>query len=244
MRLAVKTIKQGLTVLFVAVLGLVLASSYQVIARQFSETVELKRGDYVFEVPRENSLSNDGLLDWFRRLPGLDDGSRSTLVRYTDQEIQRQVPSYRIGDMRFRDDIGVLVEVLNDREIADYQHSETYTDLGDLWRDQGSYKNRRIEPDEKEGWYRVYREIEYPKTWALLSTYPDETISVPKIVSEFWVARCLMLGPKENRIPSCTTHFMIDDIFIGFSISDYNLAVLPELKEFFKPQVTSWIQES
>lgn len=244
MRLAVKTIKQGLTILFVAVLGLVLASSYQVIARQFSETVELKLGDYVFEVPRENSLSNDGLLDWFRNLPGLDDGSRTALFRFKGTEIEKHVEEYKAEINHLRDDVTVLIQLVTPEEIQRTNNPETFAELGDLWRGQGSYKNRRIEPDEKEGWYRVYREIEYPKTWALLSTYPDEAISVPKIASKFWMAHCLLLGPRENRVPSCDSRFLVDDFYIEFSISDYNLAVLPELKEFFKSEITSWIKES
>jgi len=203
---------------------------------------ELRLGRYVFHVPEDNAVTKE-IPVWLKLIPGMDDGSRSALIRFKGNEIKKSILSYSVENNQFHDDIEALLMVLTPEEKQRY-HSPQYSQLESLWYSNGSYKKRRVELNKDYGWYRVYREIEYPKSWAYLNQYPDANITVPKEPLDFWVAHCLLLGPVGAKSISCKSFVMIDDIVIEFSISDYNLPVIEEIRGFLKSTIVGWIVET
>jgi len=203
------------------------------------DLVQLSLGHYIFEVPRKYDMSNSIPL-WLRWLPGLDDGSSSALFRFENVEVRDSVGGYTLTGTPDRDNIRILVSVLTPEEIRRYQDPEIFSDLGDLWRGQRRYQGRKVEPYGANGWHKVYSALEYPDAWTLLNQYPDEQRPVPNTTLEFWIAHCRKGGP--DRRVRCKSHFLIDDIQIEFRISDYNLGVIGEVKDFLQDKVTSWIK--
>lgn len=209
------------------------------------DTTELRLGHYLLEVPKKNVMSSNTIPNWLRWLPGLDDGSKSMLFRFQDREVKQHVPGYKYSeDKRFRDDIEILVMVLTPEEVARYRNPETYSELGKLWRSEGSYKDRKVEPYDEAGWYKVYRGLEYPNIWALLNRYPDSSKPLPSDPLEFLVAHCVESKPKDGRLASCGTYELIDDLVIEFDVSDYNIAVINDVREFLRATVQGWIKKS
>ena len=226
----------------VMMLGLVLFAGCSIRVEAREHLVELQLGSYKLEVPRKNDMSSS-IPDWLLWLPGLDDGSRSALFRFDFHEVQESIPEYQYGGVRFRDDIGFLVEVLTHEEVKAYQNPETFNQLGDLWRSKGSYRDRKVEPHQSiNGLYKVYRDFEYPGEWTLLDRYPDQELPLPELTSDFLVAHCGMLGPKDDTQASCLTFFLLDDIYIQFDMVGYNLKLIKEVKSLLRNTVKSWIK--
>ncbi len=237
-----KATKLMVNSLLTLILGMFFLAGYRVSEQQPDENiVEVRLGCHMLEVPRKNVVSN-GVPAWLRWLPGLDDGSNSALFRFFDHEVQEYVSGYQIGEVRFRDDIEIIIIALTTEDVNGYQNPKTFSQLGDLWNMQGSYRERRMEPHRSNGWYKVFREVEYPYSWALLNRYPDPHSPLPDSTSEFWVAHCLMLGPKKDPQPSCTSHFLVDDFLVEFSISEYNIEKIDKVKAFLRSEVESWIK--
>ena len=215
----------------------------QAINYALSDVVQIKLRKHTFLIPKHIAMERGRVIpDWLVNLGGLDDGSSTTLFRFDDEEIKANVPSYQVaGDNQFKDDIEGLIIALTPEEIGRYKDPDTYAQLGDLWRGSGSYKNRKVESAEMPGWYKVYREVEYPNSWMLVNQFPDPKKPVPDQVSDFWVASCLMLGPEDKRSGSCRTYELIGDIVVEFSVSDYNLPVLDNIRNFVRGQVLEWM---
>ena len=222
----------------IALAGLALGSR-DVLAYNDKDFEELRLGRYVLRVPESNAVSSSSP-SWFRWIPGLDSDERSALIRFWSEEVTTAVPSYRTADRRFQDDIEVLLIVLNPEEVRRY-HDPQFAQLEELWYGRGSYKNRIIEFDQSYGLYKVYRKVEYPRSWAYLNRKPDPKAGVPKQTSDFWVANCLLLGPKEEKIASCRSYGLLGNIVLEFNISDYNIPVLEEVRSFLIESVQSWI---
>lgn len=225
-------------ILAVAVFGV------QIITYALSDIVKIKLREHVFLITKHIALERESVMpDWLLNMSGLDDGSNTTLFLFDDHEVKANVPSYQTAsDNQFKDDVEGLIIALTSQEVSNYKNPETYAQLGDLWRGTGSYKNRRIEPAEMPGWYKVYRTVEYPNSWMLVTQFPDSKKPIPSQVSDFWIASCLMLGPKGKRNGSCRTYELIDDIVIEFSVSDYNLPILDEVRQFLRSKVLEWKQ--
>lgn len=206
-----------------------------------SESVALWLGDYHLEIPVKNAVSGS-LPGWMTELIGLDDSSNSVLVRFDDIAIKEKVSGYKITENEFLDDIEVLLAVLSSEEIIRYTDSQ-HSAYEDLWYSKNSYENRLVELDENFQWHKVFRKIEYPYSWAYLNQYPDSSRNIPTHPQDFWIAHCLRMGPKNKQSVSCKTHLLINDILVEFDISDYNLEVLNEIKNFLRSNVESWIIE-
>ncbi len=234
-----KKITLSIIIVVVAVFGI------QAIIYALSDVVQIKLRQHTFLIPKHNALERESVMpDWLLNMSGLDDGSNTTLFLFDDKEIKASVPDYQVAsDNQFKDDIEVLMAALISKEISDYQDPHTYAELGDLWQATGSYKDRKVEPAEIPGWYKVYRAVEYPNGWTLLNQFPDPEKPMPEQVSDFWIAKCLIQGPKGKRQGRCTTYEMMGDIFLEFSVSDYNLPALDELRDFIKTKVQEWKQE-
>ncbi|WP_155400604.1 hypothetical protein [Vibrio nigripulchritudo] len=228
--------------IFVIVLTVTFGS--QAITYALSDVVEIKLRQHTFLIPKHVAMDRESVMpDWLLNMSGLDDDSSSTLFRFDDQEVKASVPTYQVAsNNQFADDIEVLMTALTPEEFNAYIDPNDHTMIRDLWQAKGSYTSRKVEPAEIPGWYKVYRTVEYPNSWALLNQYPDSEKQVPETTQDFWVAHCLMLGPKDKRVGSCRTHVLIGDIVVEFSISDYNLHLLDEIKAFVKSQVQEWKQ--
>lgn len=209
-----------------------------------ADLVHLYLGDHEFRIPEENALT-EPLPIWLRWLPGLDDGSRSALLVMRADELGKNIPGYQTSDGRYRDDITVRIAALTPVEQQRYRNSRLRSQLADLWFGRGSYHSRRVEPVPGERLYKVYRSIEYPRSWALLKEYPDPTKPLPKAPLDFWIAHCLAGGRpigETGKGVTCRSHVLADDILIEFSVSDYNLPVIEDVRGFLKAKVLEWKQ--
>ena len=233
-----KKIVISIITVFVVVFGV------QAITSVLSDTVKVQLRNHTFLIPKHIAMERESVVPiWLLNMSDLDDGSSTTLFRFDDIEIQKHIPSYKIApDNQFQDDIEGLIIALTSEEVSRYKTPNAYAQLGDLWRTTGSYHHRKIEPAEMPGWYKVYREVEYPKSWALLSRYPDSKQPIPEQTQDFWIAHCLLLGPAGKESGSCGTYKLIDDVVIEFHVSDYNLHLLDEIKGFVVTQVRKWKQ--
>jgi len=238
-----KPIKLAANTVCVLVLGLGFLTAFKGDVLEVSEDyVEFRLGHYNLEIPRKNVISNS-IPSWLRWLPGLDDGSNSALFLFKDREIKGSIPGYKYTKFSFRDDIEILAMILTPEEINRYKNPETYSQLGDLWRNEGSYSDRKVEHYGSNGWYKVYRAIEYPHSWALLNRYPETENPLPESTLEFWVAHCLEFHPNDGKHVSCTSHVLFDDILIEFDISEYNIVVINEIRNYLQITVKNWIKE-
>ncbi|MGD8177449.1 hypothetical protein [Marinimicrobium sp. ARAG 43.8] len=224
-------------VILVAVFGA------QAITYAVSDVVRIKLRQHTFLIPKHIAMERESVMpDWLLNMSGLDDGSSTTLFKFDDQEIKANVTGYQVdSDNQFKDDVEGLIIALTSEEVGRYK-DPSYAQLSDLWQRTGSYKNRKVEAAEMPGWYKVYRAVEYPNSWALLSRFPNSDKPIPDQPQDFWIASCLMQGPEGKRNGRCRTYELIDDIAVEFSISDYNLHLLDEIREFIRSQVREWKQ--
>ena len=217
----------------------------QAITHALSDVVQIKLREHTFLIPKHNAMERESVMPaWLLNMSGLDDGSSTTLFKFDDQEIRENVAGYRAAsDNQFKDDIEGLIIALTPQELNDYKSPEMYAQLSDLWKGEGSYKDRKVEAAQIPGWYKVYRAVGYPNGWMLVNQLPDSEKPVPNLVTDFWVADCLMQGPEGKRNGRCRTYELIDDIVVEFSVSDYNLPVLDKVRRFIRGQVLEWKQE-
>jgi len=204
----------------------------------------LRLGKYTFHIPKENAMTN-GVPVWLRWMPGLDDGSRSALFMIEASTLGGEIPGYRQRDGLYEDDIEGLLMVLTPEEVGRYRDSSRYYVLVDLWYRQGSYRERKVEPYGSSGWYKVYRRVEYPRSWVLLTAYPDPAKPLPENQRDLWVASCLELNRPAGQTGkgvSCRGKILFDDIVVEFHISDYNLPVIDQVRDFLKARVLEWKQ--
>lgn len=225
-------------------IALIAAFGIQATTYALSDVVQIKLRQHTFLIPKSIAMDRTSVMpDWLINMSGLDDGSSSTLLRFDGQEVKASVPNYQVDDdNQFADDIGVLMTALTPEEQNAYIDPNDHTMLRDLWQATGSYKSRKVESAARPGWFKVYRTVGYPNSWVLLNRFPDSDQPVPDKTEDFWVANCLLLGPKDKRVGSCRTHALIGDIVVEFSISDYNLHLLDEIKVFITNCVKEWKQ--
>lgn len=230
----------------IVVITLATVFGAQAITYALSDVVQIKLRQHTFLIPKHIAMDRGSVMpDWLLNMSGLDDGSNSTLFRFDDQEVKASVAGYRVAsDNQFADDVEALMTALTPEELNAYRDPDDHTMLRDLWQATGSYKDRKVEPAEIPGWFKVYRAVEYPNSWALLNRFPDSEKPVPEKTQDFWVAHCLMLGPEGKRSGSCRTYELIGDIAVEFSVSDYNLPVLDKVRSFVRGQVLEWKQEN
>ncbi len=229
------------TLLFLAAMFAV-----QVVVVALSDVVKITLGRHTYLIPRHIAMEPASVMPiWLLLLSGeLDDDAGQALFDFDDQEVKANVAGYQVAaDNQFKDDVGGLLIALTPEEFRNYNDPEVFAQLGDLWRGTGSYKGRKVEADEMPGWYRVYRKVEYPRSWMLVSQFPDSAKNVPAKVSDFLIASCHLLGSKEKKSANCKIREFIDDVLIEFRISGYNLPVLDEVRDFVRGQVLEWRQE-
>ncbi len=206
-----------------------------------NDIVRLKLGSYSIDIPKKNSLEQ-GIPSWLSWLPGLDNSTEQIMFTVSAEDISRELHGYRISDGDYQEDIRGLLSVLNSSEIEGYTSSAAYLDL---WNSTGSYSSRRVEPFGNE-LYKVYREIEYPNSWALVSQSPEQGGRIPSEASEFWLAHCLSGNSSETASGhhvTCRSHVVFNDLLIEFNISEQNITELENLKSYLTEEIQKWIEK-
>lgn len=225
-------------VLFAVAVSLLTTLRARVSAEGASKVV---LGARTFSIPKENLLEA-ALPGWLRRFPGLDDGSRSFLVKFPASELAEGVPDYRVSDGNYREDIFGVLSALTAEEERRYATSEQ---LADLWHRRDSYRDAVIEPYTIPGWHKVYRKIEYPYSWALLKYLPPAEQPIPPSSEGFWVAQCLEGGSTvtaSKRHVACKSFVQFDDVAVDFEMSEQNVKHIDQIRAFIKAQVLEWKQ--
>lgn len=203
-----------------------------------SDLSEVKLGQHSFAIPKNYQLEKS-IPEWLRWLPGIDDGSRDVLLKFSAAEVAKYVPDYRETDGHYREDIVAVLAALDTEETRRYESGER---LSDLWHFSGSYTDAIVEPHENAGWHKVYRKVEYPFSWAVLKQLPDTGQKMPN-PSDFWISQCLSgdspLTPSRKRV-ACKSHVFFDDLVVDFEVSEQNLKVIDGVADYLKAKVTEW----
>ncbi|MGI9251928.1 MAG: hypothetical protein ACR2PR_12195 [Pseudohongiellaceae bacterium] len=202
------------------------------------DVVEIKLRQYIFVIPRHISKEGRTALFWLRNIRGADDSSSTTRFELNHQLVKTAVEGYQIDEDRpYLDDINGSIYIAPPDELQYYYNPGSQ--FRELWQAKGRYANRTVEPFEGvSGWYKVYDSY-MRSLWQLLSRFPDSTEPVPSQIQEFWVGDCARIAQSE----SCSMTELIDDIVIKFSVEDYNLHLLDELRSFVRAQVLEWKQD-
>jgi hypothetical protein len=197
-----------------------------------------KIGNHEFMIP-DNYSSESNIPSWLRNLSGLDK-SNEVLISFNADEIAKNVVGYKSMDENYKENIIAVLAVLNSDEIQRINDPSKYKDL---WYGTDSYNERVVEPYKNTPDFKVFRKIDYPHYWTVLSRYPDATTAIPANRNDFWVAQCLVMGTtlvKSGKRTDCTSHVLLGNVVIDFHISEQNLPVISGVKEFIKAKVTSW----
>lgn len=195
-------------------------------------------GQKTFLIPKSNQLET-AMPAWLKRLPGLDDGSRSFLVQFPAADIASNIAGYRIADGNLQENINGVLSVLTPKEVQRYEHAEQ---LAELWRRDGSYKDAIVEPYTAFGWYKVFRKVEYPYSWALLKYLPPK-LPNPVNSTNFWVAQCLERTSaitSSKRHVACKTFVQFGDVAVDIELSENNIGFIDQLRVFIETEVTKW----
>lgn len=207
-------------------------------AENSEKVIQFNLGNHVFHIPEKNSLEK-GVPGWLRWLPGLDHSSREVLIIFSAHEVSASVDGYQTEDGEYTEDIRGLLAVMNDVERRRYKDPSQYNDL---WNASGSYQERIVE-EYRDGFYKVFRKVEYPYSWALLKRNPEAADHIPDDVSDFWVAHCLDGGSsvtKSGTHTTCKTRLVRDDLLIEFNVSEQNIGLVEEIGDFLVSEITSW----
>ena len=202
--------------------------------------VEIQLGERTFRVP--DSYLNDfsRIPAWLRWMPGLDDDSRSMLMRIPAQTVSAFVPGYdpqnKIGD----EDLNLIVSVLNEQELKAYTNPSW---IRDIWQNTNRYRGRIVERDHDSGSFRVYSENSYGVIWNVLKDNPDH---VPLNGGHYsmWLGGCTAsAGENPAGIKrSCLSFVLYENIHIQFRVRGKNLKHADRIREFLVQQVKTWLE--
>jgi len=204
-----------------------------------SDTYSVTLGQHSFNIPKQYSR-HGAVPQWLMKVRGLDDGSRDYMLEFPAEEIATAVPGYKTADGKYKEDIRAILAVLTPVEVKRNQDSGRYRDL---WYAENSYRDRIIEPYPNRPWFRVYRKVEYPYSWAVVKKSPQDGHTLPHEVFDFWVSHCLSGNSPittSGKIVRCDSYVFFDDFAIDFSVSEQNLDVIDGVKAFLKSKVESW----
>lgn len=204
------------------------------------QNVEIRLGERTFRVP--DSYLNDfsRIPAWLRWMPGLDDDSRSMLMRIPAQTVSAFVPGYdpqnNIGD----EDLNLIVSVLNEQELKAYTNPSW---IRDIWQNTNRYRGRIVERDHDSGSFRVYSENSYGVIWNVLKDNPDH---VPLNGGHYsmWLGGCTAsAGENPAGIKrSCLSFVLYENIHIQFRVRGKNLKHADRIREFLVQQVKTWLE--
>ena len=199
----------------------------------------LSLGGHELTIPRQYLLEG-GLDRWIRLIPGLDDSSREILVRFPAHEIAAHTPGYEPNDGELKEDMPARIVALTPIDLQNHLDPERFRDL---WYRTGGYADAVVEEDRGRELLKVFRRVEYPRSWALVSMLSEAGSALPNSVLDFWVAHCLD-GPS-SETPSghhvtCMAYAIRGDLMVEFNISEQNLAVIDSVRQFILDTVKRW----
>lgn len=200
-------------------------------------TVQFSLGKYSLGIPEKYS-QEQAMPMWLALLPGLDNSTNDLMFIIPADEVK--VKDYKQTDGKYKENIHGLLAVLSPEDKERYLSGKKFEDL---WYAEGSYSKRLIEP-YKNNLFKVFRKIEYPNSWALVSHNPESGKTLPEKASEFWLAHCLSgtspITSSGNHV-GCDSYIVVDDLLIEFNVSEQNLSKLDDIKNFLVSEVKSWI---
>jgi hypothetical protein len=135
-------------------------------------------------------------------VPGLDARSRELLLIIPASEAATNIPGFQPRDGEYVDDLLLRLVVLNDEEQQRYLDPNQFADI---WSSEGSHKDRIVEQEFNKHLFRVYRRVEYPKSWNVFTINP-ETAKIPADVFSFWLGHCL--SSRSPLTPSAFWRFV------------------------------------
>lgn len=194
----------------------------------------IKISQYDFKVPSDFVLDRS-VPEWLRWLPGGDEQNNGFLFLLPASVIKKSIDGYAEFDERYTEDIRGHVVVLNKEERKKYTDGRQYIDL---WRRQGEYESSIVE--NADGLYKVYRKVEYPYSWALVTAEPGTASNLP---DNLWIAHCLRVNSNLNlkkEHSNCRSHVIKDDLLIEFNISEQNMKKIDEVKSYLIDQILEW----
>jgi hypothetical protein len=199
----------------------------------------IKIGPHKFAIPQKY-LYESSPLDALKRWLGLDDGSRELLLIFYARDLAKNVPGFVAHDNKYTADIVARLIVLSADEQAAYFDTRRHRDL---WYGQGQYKDRIIEQYPGRPWFKVFRKVEYPYSWAVLKQIPTSDEAMPSNVSDYWIADCLARkspATASGEFIECKTQVVFKDLMVDFSVSESSLSVVDGVRQHLLSKVRSW----
>ncbi len=214
------------------------AAAYAMLGKK-SDGLISKLNAHVLVIPSHYSLEGE-VPGWLRRLPGLDSSNKEILLGFDADELAAQIAGYKPWDGKYKENIAVDLAALNSVEIDRVSHPE---ELKDIWYGTGSYKDRTVEPYQDHPWYKVFRKVEYPNSWAVVTQYPDTAKPLPSDAAGVLLAECLTLHSPlvtSGKRIDCVSNRLMGDMNMEFHISEQNLPVVDAVKDYLQTKILSW----
>lgn len=204
-----------------------------------TDTRTLRADETQLKIPLRYLEERSELLAFFQSLPGVDRATREILLTVNASEVAQNVPQYQPKVGNYNDDLRLRLAVLTDSELQRYKDPESYRDLGNA---SGSYADRIVEFDRGRGFARVYRKVEYPKSWEVFRVLGSQA-ELPTDLYSSWVAHCLSSGSPltaSGQLALCKSYLLVGNIAVHFTISDENLSQIEKVKVYLKQLVMQW----
>jgi hypothetical protein len=230
-------------ILCLGALMLALTAAHFPAAEASWDTVHVMLGEKQFEIPKKYYLESP-LVEMFKNVAGLDDGSRDRLLIFQADELADNIPGYKLQDGKVKNDINARLVVLNDLERSRYLSSQE-----NLWYARGPfYKDRFVESYPGKPWFKVFQNLDGQKIdsmWELLKQYPDSNRSIPKDISDYWIATCLKwrsdtLPTVSGKRVDCSSRIIFDNVMIEFDLTEQNLDFIDQVRKYLKATVMTW----
>ena len=202
--------------------------------------VQVVLGKHVLCVPQQSILN----LSWPRDLRKIEDKlPRSVTVGLliSPEEAASRIDGFLAYDGTLRNDLGYLVELLNEADLAAYLDPEMHV-YSDSWYGRGLMANRVVEPHQS-GLYKVQAEG-IDLSWIALKVYPDASKPPPIDPFSWFMAACHETTSPltvNKKLTSCTTMFVYDDLRFSVSFNGKNLAVVEDIRALLVDRFRSYL---
>jgi len=214
----------------------VIAMSLFPIGEADATTIEL--AGHSFSIPARY-LEDPGFLAWLMHTPGLDNGAAEIPLKIGAEEVAVAIHGYSQHDGRLVEDLRLRLAVLSPK---DRQQTIDPDRFKDIWAGTGSYRGRIIDVDQKTGYFRAFRKIEYPDSWEAFTISPEKQ-TIPRNIFSFWIGHCLRLvapiTASGHRV-DCTSNVVVGDVAIFFHVSQQNLGRTNDLRRYLAVLVRGW----
>jgi len=205
----------------------------------FSSVIKVSLNGHVFFVPKSYSLES-----FAQKFVGLIGGSEGDAMEFmfivSGDELARNIDGYIMRDGDYRGDIVAVLSVLSSEEVMRYNDSSRYSDV---WFGTGSYRSMVVESYGASGLWKIYRKVEFPYSWTVLSKLRVDEGMLPAKVFDFWVAQCLLssssLTPSGKHV-DCNSYVLENDLAIEFRVSEQNIGKMDQIRKFLMAKVIEW----